>query len=57
MRTDLTGANTMGLNCLFVTRGIHAEEFEGLGEIDDVTLQRLFGGAKPPVALTRDLKW
>jgi HAD superfamily hydrolase (TIGR01459 family) len=60
VRTDLTGANTMGLNCLFVTRGIHAEEFEGLfkgpGDID-ATIRQLFDDAKPPVALTRDLKW
>jgi HAD superfamily hydrolase (TIGR01459 family) len=57
VRTDLTGANTMGLNCLFVTRGIHAEEFENLGDIDDAKIKQLFGGAKPPLALTRDLKW
>jgi HAD superfamily hydrolase (TIGR01459 family) len=57
VRTDLTGANAMGLNCLFVTRGIHSEEFEYLGDIDDAMIQQLFGSSKPPIALTRDLKW
>lgn len=57
VRTDLTGANAMGLDCLFVTRGIHSADFAGVSEIDDLTVRRLFGEAKPPVALTRDLKW
>ena len=32
VRTDLTGAAGLGIDCLFVTAGIHAEE---LGERDD----------------------
>ncbi len=57
VRTDLNGANTVGLNCLFVTRGIHSADFEGLDAADEFTVRRLFGEAKPPVALMRDLKW
>src|SRR5579862_1323954 len=34
VRTDLTGAREFGIDCLFVTRGIHAEEFEGLDQLD-----------------------
>ena len=56
VRTDLTGANTMGINCLFVTRGIHSADFADVEEIDDFTVKRLFGETKPPLALTRDLK-
>jgi len=56
VRTDLTGANAMGIGCLFVTRGIHSADFDGVHEIDDFTVRRLFGDTKPPLALIRDLK-
>lgn len=56
VRTDLTGANAMGIDCLFVTRGIHSADFDGVEEIDDFSVRRLFGDEKPPRALTRDLK-
>ncbi len=56
VRTDLTGANTMGIDCLFVTRGIHSADFDGVEVIDDFTVKRLFGDTKRPIALTRDLK-
>ncbi len=29
VRTDLKGARTMGIDCLFITSGIHAEELGG----------------------------
>jgi ribonucleotide monophosphatase NagD (HAD superfamily) len=38
VRTDLTGACALGLDCLFITGGIHAEE---LGDRDDPDLARL----------------
>lgn len=57
VRTDLTGANLMGLDCLFLTRGIHAVDFEGLDVADEFAVRRLFGDAKPPLALMQDLKW
>ena len=57
VRTDLTGADLMGLDCLFLTRGIHAVDFEGLDVADEFSVRRLFGEAKPPLALMRDLKW
>lgn len=57
VRTDLTGANLMGLDCLFLTRGIHAVDFEGLDVADEFSVRRLFGDAKPPLALMQDLKW
>src|SRR6202035_456059 len=33
VRTDLTGAHGFGIDCLFVTRGIHSEEFEGVDQL------------------------
>lgn len=57
VRTDLTGANLMGLDCLFLTRGIHAVDFEGLDVADEFSVRRLFGDAKPPLALMQDLAW
>ena len=55
VRTDLTGALGFGINCLFVTRGIHSEEFEGLDQLDPASVKELFG--HPPRALTRELRW
>lgn len=55
VRTDLTGAREFGIDCLFVTRGIHAEEFEGLDQLDPKSVTELFG--HPPKALMRELKW
>jgi HAD superfamily hydrolase (TIGR01459 family) len=55
VRTDLTGAREFGIECLFVTRGIHSEEFEGLDQLDPASVMELFG--HPPRALIRELKW
>ena len=55
VRTDLTGALGFGIDCLFVTRGIHSEEFEGIDQLDPASIKELFG--HPPRALTRELRW
>src|ERR1700754_5229360 len=55
VRTDLAGAHAFGIDCLFVTRGIHSEEFEGIAQFDPASIKELFG--HPPRALTRELKW
>jgi HAD superfamily hydrolase (TIGR01459 family) len=55
VRTDLAGAHGFGIDCLFVTRGIHAEEFEGIDRLDSVAVKELFG--HPPLALIRELRW
>jgi HAD superfamily hydrolase (TIGR01459 family) len=57
VRTDLTGANAMGLDCLFLTRGIHADAFKGLDRLDDAAVRRFFGETKPPLALMHELRW
>jgi HAD superfamily hydrolase (TIGR01459 family) len=55
VRTDLAGAHGFGIDCLFVTRGIHSEEFEGIDQLDPASVKELFG--HPPKALTRELRW
>jgi len=55
VRTDLAGAHGFGIDCLFVTRGIHSEEFEGIDQLDPTSIKELFG--HPPRALMRELKW
>jgi HAD superfamily hydrolase (TIGR01459 family) len=55
VRTDLTGAHSFGIDCLFMTRGIHAEDFEGIDQLDPASVKELFG--HPPKALMRDLRW
>src|SRR5438132_447517 len=55
VRTDLTGALGFGIDCLFVTRGIHSVEFEGIDQLDPASVKELFG--HPPRALTRELRW
>lgn len=57
VRTDLAGAKNIGVDCLFVTRGIHSADFANIEEIDAVTAQRLFGDIGAPLALSRGLKW
>jgi HAD superfamily hydrolase (TIGR01459 family) len=55
VRTDLAGAHGFGIDCLFVTRGIHSEEFDGIDQLDPASVKELFG--HPPKALIRELTW
>jgi HAD superfamily hydrolase (TIGR01459 family) len=55
VRTDLAGALGFGIDCLFVTRGIHSKEFEGIDQLDPASVKELFG--HPPRALMRELRW
>ncbi len=57
VRTDLAGAKSIGVDCLFVTRGIHSADFADIQEIDDFAVTRLFGDVGAPRALSRGLKW
>ncbi|HEX2151236.1 MAG TPA: TIGR01459 family HAD-type hydrolase [Stellaceae bacterium] len=58
VRTDLTGAAALGIDCLFVTSGIHAEELGGRDDPDLLVLHRLFEAANVhPRAVTRRLMW
>ena len=58
IRTDLKGAASFGVDCLFVTSGIHAEEFGGRGAPDLSAVNAMFAAAGvAPKALTRKLEW
>ena len=58
IRTDLQGATGMGLDCLFVTAGIHAEELGDRHDPNLSALNRIFADAGiAPKAVTRGLKW
>jgi HAD superfamily hydrolase (TIGR01459 family) len=58
VRTDLAGANGFGIDCLFVTAGIHAEELGGRENPDPKLLASIFADAKNfPKAVMRRLVW
>ena len=58
MRTDLKGAHTAGIDFLFVTAGIHAEELGGRGKPDPAALASAFLAAgEVPKAVMRQLVW
>jgi ribonucleotide monophosphatase NagD (HAD superfamily) len=58
VRTDLKGAHAMGLDFLFVTSGIHAEELGSREEPDHAALSATFAAAGGmPKAFIRELKW
>jgi len=58
VRTDLKGAHDLGVDCLFVTAGIHAEELGHRDDPDLTALGTVFSAAgKAPKAVTRRLVW
>ena len=58
VRTDLRGATDFGLDCLFVTAGIHAEELGDRHDPNLVALNKIFADAGvAPKAVTQRLVW
>ena len=58
VRTDLKGAHDLGVDCLFVTAGIHAEELGHRDDPDLAALGTMFAAAgQAPKAVTRKLVW
>ena len=55
VRTDLTGANNLGVDCLFVTAGIHAEELGERHDPDTLALSNIFtaAGVVPKAVMSR----
>jgi HAD superfamily hydrolase (TIGR01459 family) len=58
VRTDLTGAHSLGVDFLFVTSGIHAEELGGRERPDAAALSATFAAAGAmPKAVMHALVW
>jgi HAD superfamily hydrolase (TIGR01459 family) len=58
VRTDLKGAHGIGVDFLFVTAGIHAEELGGRERPDARALREIFAAAgEMPKAVMRQLVW
>jgi HAD superfamily hydrolase (TIGR01459 family) len=58
VRTDLKGAVAFGIECLFVTAGIHAEELGGRDSPDPAALNDIFAAAGLyPKTVMRRLEW
>ena len=58
LRTDIKGAEAFGIDSLFVTAGIHAEELGGRDDPDPATLTQLLTAAGvAPRAIMRRLAW
>jgi HAD superfamily hydrolase (TIGR01459 family) len=58
VRTDLKGARAIGVDFLFVTSGIHAEELGGREQPNTAALTATFAAAgEMPKALMRELVW
>ena len=58
VRTDLKGAAAFGVDCLFVTAGIHAEELGNREEPDVAALSKIFAAAGLfPKAVMPRLEW
>lgn len=58
VRTDLKGAHAFGIECLFITAGIHAEEFGGREKPDPAALTKIFAAAgELPKAVMQRLVW
>jgi HAD superfamily hydrolase (TIGR01459 family) len=58
VRTDLAGAAALPVDCLFITAGIHSEEFGGREDPNLAAVERTFAAAGlMPTALMRRLAW
>jgi len=58
VRTDLKGAASFGIDCLFVTSGLHADQYGSRESPDVAALNAMFDTAKVvPKAIVRSLVW
>jgi ribonucleotide monophosphatase NagD (HAD superfamily) len=58
VRTDFSGAHAFGIDCLFITAGIHAEELGARETPDPDALVKIFTAAGTlPRAVMRRLVW
>jgi len=58
VRTDLKGAAALGLDCMFITSGVHAEEYGSREAPDLAALNTMFAAAGvKPRGVMRELIW
>jgi HAD superfamily hydrolase (TIGR01459 family) len=58
VRTDLKGAAALGLDCMFITSGIHADEYGSREAPDLAALNAMFAAAGVmPRGVMRELVW
>jgi len=58
VRTDLKGATALGIDAVFVTSALHAEDYGNRETPDLDALKATFAAAEvKPLAVTRGLKW
>ena len=57
LRTDLAGANALGVDFLFMTSGIHAADFGSREDPDAAALRQAFANARAPKAVMQRLVW
>jgi HAD superfamily hydrolase (TIGR01459 family) len=57
VRTDFKGALALGIDCLFVTAGIHADELGHRDDPDPAALAAMFATGESPKAVMRRLRW
>jgi len=57
LRTDLAGANALGVDFLFMTSGIHAADFGSRENPDAAALRDAFAAARAPKAVMQRLVW
>jgi HAD superfamily hydrolase (TIGR01459 family) len=57
VRTDFKGSLALGVDCLFVTAGIHAGEFGHRDDPDMAAIAAMFATGEQPKAVTRRLAW
>jgi HAD superfamily hydrolase (TIGR01459 family) len=61
LRTDVAGAAAAGIDCLFITGGIHAAEFDaaagGEPDLGRIAAAVATAGVTPPIAVARRFSW
>ena len=53
LRTDIRGANNLNIDCIFISEGVHRDEYNNISELNDL-LKRYKVKAN---FFQRELKW
>ena len=41
LRTDIKGANNLNIDCIFISEGVHRDEYKNISELNDLKGIRL----------------